>query len=87
MMNPAKKKLQKEPKHFTFGVTISFEMQYTFTEDEVERDVETDDGYEPTDKALSELEDEIKDYLSQNYAVMRVEAYADSDLLLGITSF
>ena len=83
-MNPAKKKRPKEPRHYTFSVLISFQMQYTFTEDEVERDVETDNGYEPTEKAFSELEDELKEYLSQNYPIMSIEAYADSDDLLGI---
>jgi hypothetical protein len=71
--------------HYTFVVHVGFDMQYTFTRAEVQRD---EDGgprdFEPTDKALTDLQNEIREYIGGNYPVDEVEVYADSDDLLGI---
>ena len=68
----------------TFIVSFDFKMQYTFTEKNVQPSEEGgEDNIDPTDKALAELEQEITEYLSYNYVVSEVRAYADFDSLLG----
>ena len=63
-------------------------MQYTFAEKEVQPASASgegggDDVFDPTDKALADLAQEIEEYLSENYPVKEVDAFADSDSLLG----
>lgn len=72
-------------KHYTFNLTCSFTMQFTFTNQQVQRDADGGDGdVEPTDAALIQLEAEMKEYLQQAYPVAdKVEIFADSDDLLG----
>ena len=75
--NPPRKKL------YTFRVLCSFEIQYTFTESEVEPDPGGDEGdFCPTDAAIKALEQELRDLIQQNHAVSAFEAYAESDELL-----
>ena len=72
-------------KHYTFNVVCSFNMQFTFTENEVQPDSDgSESDIEPSDSALTNLEQNLKDFLSQHYCVANVEVYADSDALLGI---
>ena len=72
-------------KFYTFSVLISFHMQHTFTAKEVQPAEEGGEAdVDPTDAALAELEDEIQEYLFQQYPVEAVEAWADFDGLLGI---
>jgi hypothetical protein len=53
-------------KHYTFNVTCSFTMQFTFDAKGVERDPDGDyDDYEPTEAAIVQLQDELQEYLSQ----------------------
>lgn len=76
---------KKTARHYTFSVLCSFHMQFTFTEKEVQPD--PDGGkkdFEPTDKALRALEEELAECLGQNYVVTDVEVDADSDSLLGV---
>ena len=72
-------------KHYTYRVTCSFEMQFTFTEDEV---VQSEEGnekdMEPSDDALLALEEEIKDELCQNWIIEKVDVDTDFEMLLGI---
>lgn len=72
-------------KHYMFNVTCPFYVQYTFTEDQVQRDAEVNvDEVEPTDEALLYLVEELTESLGQNCSVSSdVEVYADSNSLLG----
>jgi hypothetical protein len=81
-----KQEVESGGKIYTYNVICSFNLQYSFTESEVENDpggAETD--FNPTDKALKTLEKDLRETLGQNYAVSNLEAYAESDSLLGIT--
>lgn len=70
-------------KYYTFKVFCTFEMQYTFTESEVERDADGGEyAVEPTDAAIEALEAEVLEYVSQNYPVESVEVSTDSDLIM-----
>jgi hypothetical protein len=73
----AKKKL------FTYSVTCVVQIQFTFDEDQVDSDEE---DTSPSSKAIAELESELLEYISQNYAVdsAEIEDGADGCLLLGI---
>ena len=72
-------------KHYTFVMTCSFGMQFTFTEHEVEPDTGGLEGdVVPTDDALLRLQAELKEYLGQSYSVEKMEVYSDSDALLGV---
>lgn len=76
---------QRGKKTYTYLVSCSFELQYTFTESEVEQDPEGDEGDVcPTDDALATLERDLLDTLGDNYAIESLEACADSDALLGV---
>ena len=71
-------------KRYTFTVTCSFTMQHAFDESDIEPDPggnETD--VEPTDLALLALARELDELLSTRYVVSDVDAFADSDSLLG----
>lgn len=69
--------------HYTFKVFCTFEMQYTFTESEVERDSDGGEyAVEPTDAAIEALEAEVLEYVSQNYPVESLEVSTDSDLIM-----
>ena len=73
-------------KLYTYLVTMDVKMQFTFNEDEVEQAEEGGPvDIDPTQRALDALGKEIKDCLSNNYAVQSVEAWADFDELLGET--
>lgn len=66
-------------------VNVSFGTQYTFPENEVEPAAEGDEeDREPTEAALSKLEDEIREYLEQMYSVHELEVWADFDSLLEV---
>ena len=70
---------------YTFDVSFSFSMQFTFTEKEVQPSEEGgENDVDPTDEALAELEQEIKEYLSEQYSVSGFEIFADFDSLLGV---
>ena len=57
-------------KRYTFNVTCSFSMQYTFTEHEVEPDEDGDVGdFEPIYSAQRLLAEELKEHLGQNFAL------------------
>jgi len=72
-------------KLFTYKVIVSFEMQFTFAESEVEQSDEGSDGdLSPTDAALESLEKELQECLGQNYYVEKIEARTDFDDLLGV---
>lgn len=74
------------PKHFTYKVSVSFDMQFTFGESEVEQSDEGDEGdMSPMDKALEALGNEIKECLSQQFCpIENMEAWTDFDHLLGV---
>lgn len=73
-------------KHFTYNVSVSFQMQFTFSESEVEQSDEGDEGdMSPTDAALEALGKEIAERLGEHFGgVEKVEAWADFDELLGV---
>lgn len=74
-------------KSYTYSVTCSFTLQYTFTQDEVKQAEEGGDGdLDPTAVALEELAAEIGDCLGAQFTVSEVEAWADFDGLLGVDS-
>lgn len=82
---PNKTSSKQSARLYTFRVLVTFEMQYTFRSDEVECDPDgAANSLEPTDKALTGLGNELREYLSQNYAVDNVEVSSDSDFLLGV---
>lgn len=73
------------PKLYTYNVLVSFTVQHTFREDEVEQAEEGGEGdLDPTSAALEEFENEIQEFLGTNYAVADVEAWTDFDDLLGV---
>ena len=75
--------MSKAEKLYTYNVLVSFQMQYTFREDEVEHAEEGDErDLDPTGEAIANLEEELTEYLGQNYAVEKVDAFAD--FLLGV---
>ncbi len=85
---PKKQKRRAKPakKIYTYKVICSFNVQFSFTESEVEPDPGGAKGdFNPTDKALRALKEELRDTLGYNYAVSEVEAYAESNELLGVT--
>jgi len=75
----------KPEKSYTFTVSVSFEMEFTFRESEVQPAEEGgENDIDPTDEALADLESELKEYLSQEYPIEKIEAFADFDSLLGV---
>lgn len=69
---------------FNFNVSVSFEMQYTFSADEVQPDYEGNaDDYEPSESALAGLTQELEDWLGQMYSVDSVDVNTESDQFLG----
>jgi len=72
-------------KLYTYTVTCSFNVQYTFGEDEVEQAVEGGEGdLDPTESALEALGAEIRSCLEEQFSITKVEAWADFDGLLGV---
>ena len=71
---------------YTFNLVCSFELQYTFSESEVELDSGSDSEKDfcPTDAALQALAREMTEVLGQNWPVCSFEAHADSDSLLRV---
>ena len=68
---------------YTYSVTCVVQIQFTFDDDQVGAD-EADPT--PTNKAMAELQNELWEYIGQNYAVesVEIEDGADGCLLLGI---
>ncbi len=64
-------------KHHTFKVNCGFIMQYTFEETEIGPDGE------PTEDAVIALEEELQEYLQQNYGVESVDV--EVDFLIGVS--
>ena len=76
---------KKNKKYYTYMISCSFKMQYTFTEKEVEQAEEGGEGdLDPIEDALMDLEKTIKDRLEPHWAVSDVEAWTDFDELLGV---
>lgn len=73
-------------RHFTYSVGVSFQMQFTFSESEVEQSDEGDEGdMSPTETALESLGKEIAECLGEHFGgVEKVEAWTDFDDLLGV---
>jgi len=76
---------KERARDYTFRVLIEGEMQFTFNGLEVQTAAGEGDpsGFEPTDKALADLQHEVLEHLGLNYAVTKLELSTDSDLLLG----
>ena len=69
---------------YTYLVTCSFRLQYSFGDSEVEQDPEGAAGdLQPTDKALRVLEKDLTETLRQDYCVTDLQVEAESDQLLG----
>ncbi|MEZ6081259.1 MAG: hypothetical protein R3C56_37990 [Pirellulaceae bacterium] len=73
-------------KLFTYNVSVSFAMQFTFAESEVEQSDEGDEGdMSPTQAALAALGKELEECISQQFGeISNIEAWADFDELLGV---
>lgn len=72
--------------HYTFRVTCTASLQFTFTESEVQPVIDGNPAVvEPTPDALHQLRQELADYLGNNYAIdaVEVEVHAESDDLIG----
>jgi len=75
----------KSERHYTFVVSVSFDMQFTFSENEVGPSEEGGKGdIDPTEEALANLEHELEEYLALEYPINKVEAWTDFESLLGI---
>ena len=60
-------------------------MQFTFTDREVEPDTDGGKGdFEPTDEALFQLTEELREHLEQNYSAVDIQIFTDSRALLGV---
>ena len=68
---------------YTYSVTCVVQVQFTFVDGQVDAN---DDNPTPTPKALTELQNELSGFISQNYAVdsVEIEDGEDSCMLLGI---
>lgn len=70
---------------FTYNVSVSFDMQYTFEESEIQPSEEGAEGdYDPSDEAIANLEKELTEYLRQAYSADNMDVFADFDSLLGV---
>lgn len=75
-----------QEKLYTFNVSISFEMSFTFNESQLQPAEEGgENDLDPTDDALVELQNELHEYLAKSYPVENVLAFADFDSLIGIS--
>ena len=76
----------KPQKIYTFRVQCSFELQYSFTEDEVEPDPGgSEEDFNPKDEAILALENDLREALGANYLVTSLKAHAESDEIIGIS--
>jgi len=72
-------------KLYTYNVSFSFNMQFTFPASDVQPSEEGgENDLTPTDEAIKSLEKEVEEYLLQNYPVTDLEAFADFDSLIGV---
>ncbi len=75
-------------KSYTYRLICSFEMPYSFSEDEV---IEAGEGgkndLEPIDDVLINLQNELKLHLLKKWSVEKVDVDADFDDLLGIEEY
>ena len=86
-MDGKNKKLStaESKRDYTFEVMVSFTMQATFMGNEVCRAAEGGkNAVEPTEKALSALEDRLKVSLSREFIIDEITAWADFGQLLAI---
>jgi len=75
-------------KSYTYRLICSFEMPYSFSEDEViEADGGDENDFEPTDDVLINLQNELKLHLLKKWSVEKVDVEADFDDLLGIEEY
>lgn len=85
-IEPSKRRKRAKPgkRTYTYMVTCSFRLQYSFVESEVEQDPEGAAGdIQPTNEALRVLEKDLSETLGQDYCVKELHAEAESDQLLG----
>jgi len=72
-------------RYYTYSVLCSFNLQYTFTESQVESDLGSGAAdLIPTDKALRNLAKELTKLLGSNYAISDLDVNAESDDLMGV---
>lgn len=71
---------------YTFSVMVSFTMQATFMGKEVGPAAEGGkNAVEPTEKALTALEDRLKESLAREFIIDEITAWADFGQLLAIS--
>ena len=76
----------KRKKLYTYDVTCSFNLQYSFTASEVEPDPDGGKGdFIPTDEAIRNLEKKLTEAIGLNFYVSNFQIDVESDQLLGIT--
>jgi hypothetical protein len=79
------KQSMKRKKIYTYDVICSFNLQYSFTESEVEPDPEGGKSdFIPTDEAIRNLEKVLTEAIGFNFSVTNLQADVESDQLLGI---
>lgn len=70
--------------HYTFRVTCTATLQFTFTDAEVQPVMEGDPAdVEPMPDTLQRLKQELADYLGSDYAIDAVEVHAEAVDLIG----
>jgi hypothetical protein len=76
-----------KPGAYTYNVVVSFTVEYSFDETEVEEDPEGKIGtdFNPTAVAMQELQQQLLDEL-EIFSVSNIEIYAESDQLIGFMS-
>jgi len=71
---------------YTYKVSFNFDMQFTFAASEVHPIREGGvNELQPAEEVLVDLLEEVRDYLSERYAICDIDATADFDALLGVT--
>ena len=76
----------KSGEYYTYNVSVSFEMQGTFHESDVQPATEGfEHDREPTDRSLNKLKKELKEYLSNGYIISDLDALVNYESFLGKT--
>jgi hypothetical protein len=79
------KRRAKKKKAYSFQVSCSFTLQFTFPESDVERDPGGDSrDFHPTDEALRRLAEELAQINEDRYPVNDFHPSAESENLLGV---
>lgn len=85
MRTKTKKQNRNHTKIYTYDVTCSFDLEYSFTESEIIQDPEGGEGdFIPTDEAINDLENRLKEVIGNDFYISNLQADVESEQLLGI---